>query len=175
MLCLLYSLHREEKAHVKRCVLHFCFTILKLTLTFVPANLHRPLMLASLNSILSKYTLTLTINDSIIFIVIIYSPSLHEVFYSSIYSNNAEGVRTVLDQVSWTEEASIALENLLSAKLSAICLDSKVLLQLWYLVFVTVMNYPWYLLLHIESVKLPLPWDCSIFCWLSLWGSWCML
>ena len=54
------------------------------------------------------------------------SPSLHESFYSSLYSNNAEGVRTVLDQVSWTEEASIALENLLNAKLSAICLDSKV-------------------------------------------------
>lgn len=56
-----------------------------------------------------------------------YSPSLHQAFYSSLLSNNAQGMRTVLDQVAWTEEASVEMETLLSTKLTAFCFDSKVM------------------------------------------------
>lgn len=53
-------------------------------------------------------------------------PSLHDAFHSSLLSNNAEGVRNVLDQVDWTDEASTMIESVLNTKFSAICLDSKV-------------------------------------------------
>ena len=91
-------------------------------------------MRALLNSILSEFTNSFINSyskfDSLI--VSTCSPSLHGAFYSSLSSNNAEGVRAVLDQVSWTEETSTSIENLLNAKQSSICLDSKVIIILYH-------------------------------------------
>lgn len=121
---------REEKVPVRRCALPFCSTTLKLISTSVSANHHDPLMQTLLNSILSESWILICINNNIYLSLPTCSPSLHEAFFSSLSSNNAEGVRTVLNQVSWTEEASATIENLLNAKVFATCLDSKVYI-LW--------------------------------------------
>ena len=56
----------------------------------------------------------------------VHSPSLHEAFFSSLHSNDAEGVRHVLNQIEWTEEASTMMEDLLNNNIGVLCLDSKV-------------------------------------------------
>ena len=62
----------------------------------------------------------------LLILTVLYSPSLHEVFFSSLNSNNGEGVRSVLNQVEWTEEASTMIETIINSNLYTYCLDSKV-------------------------------------------------
>ena len=115
-----------------------------------------------------SYQLVCTYFISHLIILCVCSPSLHDTFFSSLHSNNAEGVRHVLNQVEWTEEASTMMEDLLNNNIDTLCLDSEVnacyyICDTYYVIFLDI--------IHVESVKFPVPEYCSTSCSMSLQSS----
>ena len=54
------------------------------------------------------------------------SPSQHESFYKSLVSYDSQTAQTILDQVEWTDDASMMIERLLATNSSNLCINLRV-------------------------------------------------